>query len=295
MSESKTHDVAIIGCGLMGAAIARSFASSGYSVAAWNRTPERAEALAGDGVEPVRSIGDVVRSSRLVVACVATYETTQSALDSVDSWDGTTLVNVGTGSPDEVEDMERWATKRGARYLDGAIFCFPQHIGTPDGRICYSGSPAVWAEHEEILMSLAESSRYISEQARAASVLDTGTVGAFYVTAVGAYIEAATYMLSQGVSADVLRENTLLALETLKHSTEEAVAAIESGDYDTDQATLATYAEGTHTCLAVLRRAGHRARILAAATENLDAAEAAGLGDQGIYAQSKVVADPGAH
>jgi hypothetical protein len=48
------------------------------------------------------------------------------------------------------------------------------------------------------------------------------------------------------------------------------------------------YAEGTRTGLATVRAAGHRARLLGAAVESLEAANAAGLGKLGIYAQAKV-------
>src|SRR4051794_4046065 len=54
--HESTYDVAVVGCGLMGAALARRFAASGLRVAAWNRTYSRAEALASDGVIPVESV-----------------------------------------------------------------------------------------------------------------------------------------------------------------------------------------------------------------------------------------------
>ncbi|TDB88734.1 hypothetical protein E1264_10455 [Actinomadura sp. KC216] len=127
----------------------------------------------------------------------------------------------------------------------------------------------------------------------AANVLETAIIGAFYVTAVGAYVEAATYAPSQGVPAEMLRETTRLALRTLGRGTKEAAAAIESGDHRTDQATLETYAEGARHGLDAMRAAGHRARLLAAAVETLDAARAAGLGGLGIYAQTEIVQDGG--
>src|SRR5256885_3815832 len=168
------HDVAVIGCGLIGSAFARAFAKSGYSVAAWNRTPGRAEALAGDGIEAVRSVVDAVRSSQLVVACTTTYEAARSALDPVDSWQGTTLVNLGTGTPDDVEALERWAAERDAEYLDGAILCYPQGIGSPQGMILFSGPAAVWSKHERTLMSLGGASAHVSEQPSAPSGLGLG-------------------------------------------------------------------------------------------------------------------------
>ncbi|WP_415095019.1 NAD(P)-binding domain-containing protein [Nocardioides sp.] len=50
MSES--HDIVVLGCGLMGSALARAFAAAGHATGAWNRTYEKAEALAPRGVTP---------------------------------------------------------------------------------------------------------------------------------------------------------------------------------------------------------------------------------------------------
>jgi 3-hydroxyisobutyrate dehydrogenase len=43
--------VAVLGTGIMGAPFARNIARAGMSVRAWNRTREKAEPLADDGVE----------------------------------------------------------------------------------------------------------------------------------------------------------------------------------------------------------------------------------------------------
>jgi prephenate dehydrogenase len=40
--EDPSHDVTVVGCGLMGGALARALVRDGWSVAAWNRTYERA-------------------------------------------------------------------------------------------------------------------------------------------------------------------------------------------------------------------------------------------------------------
>jgi 3-hydroxyisobutyrate dehydrogenase-like beta-hydroxyacid dehydrogenase len=285
---SKDYDVAVIGCGLMGSALARAFANSGRAVAAWNRTYERAEALAVDGVTPVRSIEDAVASAQLVVACTATYDTTRSALDAVADWGGAPLVNIGTSTPDEAETMDTWARARGLAYLDGAILAYPQDIGSAGALLLFSGSRAVWSEHEQTLMSLGGASRHVSELVQAAAVLELGIVGAFYVSALSAYVEAATYAQSQGVPAEALHTATRAALESLRHTTEEAAAAIESGNHETASATLSTYAEGSRAGLAAMHGAGLRARLLTAAVESMEAAEAAGFGELGFYVQTRV-------
>ncbi|GAA1395074.1 NAD(P)-dependent oxidoreductase [Pseudonocardia kongjuensis] len=291
MSDPDTHpgphDVTVVGCGLMGAGLARQFAKDGYRVAAWNRTHARAEALAGAGVTPVRSIVDAVRASPLVVSCTSTYDTTRSALGPVDDWGVTTLVNLANGTPDEAEQFAGWAGARGARVLEGGIFCYPQDLGSAEASIFYSGPRAIWAEHEQTLTALAGSSRHVSEDIRTANVMFVG-ISAFFMPAMSAYVEAAAYLLDQGVSVEALREITVPPLQTIAYTTEETVAAITSGEFGSDQATVALYAETSRICLDAVRAAGHRAEHLAVTVANLQETEAAGFGELGYYSQARI-------
>lgn len=292
----KTHDIAVIGCGLMGSALARALSRTGLSVAVWNRTPERAETLAQEdagGIEAVRSIEDAVAASQLVIACMSTYEATLTALDPVTAWNGTPLVNVASGAPDEAAHMADWVVRRGGRYLDGSILGYPQDIGSDTTMILFSGSSDVWSEHEQVLRTLGGASLFVSDQVAAAGLLDVGIVGAFYVSALAAYVEAATYVLGKGLDPEVLQAGTLVALGGLQQAAEETTQAILSGDHATDRATLGTYAEGARSGLAVMRGAGQQARLLAAAVENLERAEEAGLGELGFSAQTRVIGDSG--
>jgi 3-hydroxyisobutyrate dehydrogenase-like beta-hydroxyacid dehydrogenase len=290
--SAKGHGVAVIGCGLMGSALARGLVTKGYSVLAWNRTTDKAQELAPDGVVPVPTVAEAVSVAPLVIACTSTYETTRQALDGGADWTGTTLVNVTTGTPDEAIEMHRWAAARGAGYLDGAILAFPADIGSPEAMIAYAGDRGTWEDHERTLMTIAGASRHISDQVQAANVLDVAAVGSFYTATVAAYVEAACYAKSQGLSADLLAEVTQRSIALIGHASQEASAAIETGAFETDQATLAVYAEAGRSFLAVMRAAGQRARMLGAAVESLADAEAAGLGGLGIYALAKVADAP---
>jgi hypothetical protein len=91
-----------------------------------------------------------------------------------------------------------------------------------------------------------------------------------------------------GISADTLRGITQLAGASVQVAIAEAIEAIDSGEYATNQATLSVYAEGCRAVVEGMRASGHRARLLGAALEGLEAAEAAGLGDLGIYAAAQV-------
>jgi 3-hydroxyisobutyrate dehydrogenase len=58
---------AVLGTGIMGAAMARSLAREGHDVAVWNRTPSRAEAVAGDRITARADLAEAVAGADLVV------------------------------------------------------------------------------------------------------------------------------------------------------------------------------------------------------------------------------------
>ncbi|EMD23704.1 NAD(P)-binding domain-containing protein [Amycolatopsis azurea] len=284
-----SHDVAVIGCGLMGSALIRTLAAHGHPVTIWNRTPRRARDLAGDSISPVSSADQAVCSAPLVIACLATYEATLQVLETATDWSGTTLVVLGSGTPDQATQAQQWAAERGATYLDGVILCHPRSIGTAEAALVYSGPADTWAKHRQTLMSLAEASYHVSDQAAAANLLDVGLAGGFFITALAAYTEAAAYVLQNGVSATVVDDLTDLAIEVLRNDTKAITKAITTGEHETDQATLSTHVAGARIALAVLQKDGYRGTILAAAVDTMTAAEQAGLGHLGFAAQAEIV------
>ncbi|MEV0600290.1 NAD(P)-binding domain-containing protein [Streptomyces sp. NPDC050315] len=289
MGSTKKYDVLVIGCGLMGSALARTLAGRGYSVAAWNRSPERALALAESGVSPVDSPDEAVPASRICIACTNNYESTRSALQPVTDWDTTTLVNLGSGSADDAEEMARWAGERGASYLDGFIGCYPQDIGSPRGMVGVSGPAALWEKHQDVFMSLGAASQHISDDVRGAGVLEASMVGTFFIAALSAYVEAATYVIDQGLSPQALASTAAQVISLLEAVAPETATAIAHDSHETDQATVKTFAEGARATLTTMRAAGYSARVIGAVVENLDLAERAGFAELAFSAQSKVL------
>jgi 3-hydroxyisobutyrate dehydrogenase len=57
---------AVLGTGIMGAAMARSLAREGHQVTVWNRTPERATAAAGDRITACGAVADAVLDADVV-------------------------------------------------------------------------------------------------------------------------------------------------------------------------------------------------------------------------------------
>lgn len=66
MSAAKPT-VAFIGTGIMGAPMARNLARAGYAVTAWNRSPEKALALAADGVAAAETASEAAAEADSVI------------------------------------------------------------------------------------------------------------------------------------------------------------------------------------------------------------------------------------
>jgi len=63
--------VAVLGTGIMGAPMARNLAAAGHEVRAWNRSREKAEPLASDGVAVCEQPADAVEGAEVVVTMLA--------------------------------------------------------------------------------------------------------------------------------------------------------------------------------------------------------------------------------
>ena len=59
--------VSVLGTGIMGAAMARNLARAGLGVRAWNRTREKAEPLAADGIRVTDTPAEAVEGADVVL------------------------------------------------------------------------------------------------------------------------------------------------------------------------------------------------------------------------------------
>lgn len=271
--------------------MAKKLAEHGYPVSAWNRSPERAQALAPHGIAPVLSIADAVHKADVVIACTADLQITHAVFASVDDWHGVTVIELSTGGAEHVKALEAMITGRGGKYLDGAIQCYPYEVGDVDAHFGYSGSPEVWADYEGMLMLFGGASMYISDRVTDASALLLG-FSAFYVSALNAFVDAITYLHNRGLPGNALRNGSDGAIALLRRNVPHLIDAIESGNHETTEATIATYLGAAHLINDALHSAGQYSRQVDAAVADLNRAVDAGLGELGFYALTRLTSEP---
>jgi 3-hydroxyisobutyrate dehydrogenase len=76
--------VAMLGTGIMGGAMARNIAAAGLEVTAWNRTREKAEALAGERIEVADSPADAARDADAVVTMLTDGDAVREVMEGED-------------------------------------------------------------------------------------------------------------------------------------------------------------------------------------------------------------------
>ena len=68
--------IAVLGTGIMGAAMARNLARDGHEVRAWNRSPEKAEPLSADGIAVAHAPEDAARGAEVLVTMLLDADAT---------------------------------------------------------------------------------------------------------------------------------------------------------------------------------------------------------------------------
>ncbi|MCU1509469.1 MAG: hypothetical protein JWQ12_1734 [Glaciihabitans sp.] len=133
MSQQQNGDfeVGIIGLGAMGAAFARRYLATGAVPLVYNRSPERAEALAADGAVVASSVADLARRSRNVITVLGTGADVRSVYTSEDGLlnsarPGILLIDCSTIEPSTSIEIGEEATRRGLRFADAGVGALPK-------------------------------------------------------------------------------------------------------------------------------------------------------------------------
>jgi 3-hydroxyisobutyrate dehydrogenase-like beta-hydroxyacid dehydrogenase len=278
-------DISTLGLGLMGSALARSLVNDGHDVTVWNRSPARMQPLVDMGAAPAVTAAAAVEASPVVLVNIDDYPSTRAlfeAADVVEKLSDRVVVQLSTGAPQEAREFEAWFTTQGAEYLDGALLCYPEDIGTPNATIVYSGRRSVFDHCEALLTSLGEDIRFVGERVGSAAALDLAWLSSLY----GAYAGAAHGVVlceSEGVDLG------LYANVGVNDEARWIIETVKEDDFGDPTATLSVWNAALQRVRDHARGAGINSEVPDFVAGILDRAEAAGHGAEHIAAMVKVL------
>lgn len=164
--------IAFLGTGLLGSALAEAAAKRGDQVTAWNRTIEKARALERFGVRVAKTPADAVRGVErvhLVLKDDAVVEDVIAELrpglhaDSI-------IVDHTTTQPARTAERARRLHAEGVQYLHCPVFIGPAAARAGTGTVLASGPRALYDRVSKALGRMAQRVEYFGERPDLAAV-----------------------------------------------------------------------------------------------------------------------------
>ena len=168
----RMSDIAFLGTGLLGSALAEAAAKRGNRVAVWNRTIAKAKALEQFGIRVAGSPADAVRGAsrvHLVLKDDAVVDHVVAELrPGLDA--SAIIVDHTTTQPKLTGARAKRLDAEGVRYIHCPVFIGPAAARKQQGTIMASGPGALFDEIREGLTQMAERVEYLGARPDLAAV-----------------------------------------------------------------------------------------------------------------------------
>lgn len=164
---------AVLGLGLMGAEIALRLHRQGFDVTGWNRGPDKARALAEQGLAVAPSRTAAVAGAQAVVLVLSDAAACAAALfhgEDAPSLTGRICIQMGTIAPQESRDLAARVAQAGGAYLEAPV------LGSlPEARagtliVMAGGDPALFERCLPLLRALGQDPQRIGEVGQGAAL-----------------------------------------------------------------------------------------------------------------------------
>lgn len=118
--------LAVIGTGLLGREIAIRLQDRHFTVSVWNRTPDKANALATVGIRPCATLGEALAGSDAALLLLSDAAAIRAVLWPTDGSEQPALadrilIQMGTIAPSESRALARDVERAGGQYLEAPV------------------------------------------------------------------------------------------------------------------------------------------------------------------------------
>jgi 3-hydroxyisobutyrate dehydrogenase-like beta-hydroxyacid dehydrogenase len=282
--------VGFVGLGIMGSRMARSILKKGFPLTVWNRTPERAQALAAEGAAVARTPREVAEACEVVVSCVSDPDAAGRVMFAEDgirpaARRGFRYIETSTLSPGLVRRMGEVLRAREADVLEAPMT--GSRLGAEKGTLLFmtGGRREVHDELMPVVLAMGSKAIYCGELGQASVVKLIGN------TLISFMLEGFCEGLMVGKKAGVPLETMLEVVMAAGFASPYYAfkgAAIAARDWDTHFSIDLLVKDQT---LMLEEAMSHRTPMpgLAAIREVFQAARGQGFGAEDIAAVVKVL------
>ncbi|GCD94532.1 NAD(P)-dependent oxidoreductase [Embleya hyalina] len=277
--------VAVLGTGIIGAALARNLARAGFAVRAWNRSPEKAAALVPDGVTAAETPADAVTGADLVLTALndgpRVLDAMRAAVPGLRK--GTTWVQVSTVGVDAFAELAEFARARGLFLVDAPV----QGTRGPaeQGKlvILAAGEPGIRDRVQPLFDTIGQRTMWVGEDGTSGTASRLKLVLNTWVLALTHGV-GETLALAKGLEVDPKLVFDAITGGPLDNPYFQLKGAAILADEYTPSFTVDNAEKDARLVLRAAEHAGVRMDVVAAGAERLHRASAQGHGDKDMAA-----------
>jgi len=197
---SEKLSVAVLGAGIMGAAMARNIAQAGHDVTVWNRTRDKAEAT---GLPTAATPAEAVRHADVVLTMLfdgaTVREVIEQAADALHP--GTYWIQSTTSSPADIAKLAAAAAERGVVFFDAPVLGTRQPAEAGQLSVLAAGPAEYRASVQPIFDAVGAKTTWTGTDAADASATKLKLVANTWVLAV-THGAAETLALAKGLGVE---------------------------------------------------------------------------------------------
>ncbi|WP_433219337.1 NAD(P)-dependent oxidoreductase [Dactylosporangium sp. CS-047395] len=194
--------LAVLGTGIMGAAIVRNWRKAGHEVRVWNRTRAHAEPLAADGAVVADSAAEAVTGADPVVTMLfdagAVADVMRAAAPGLAP--GTLWLQLSTVGADGADELAGLASELGLLYVDAPVLGTRGPAEQGQLHVLASGPAEVRGRVEELAAPIAAKVSWLGAAGQGSRT--KLVVNSWVVTATAAYAQSAA--LADALGVDLL-------------------------------------------------------------------------------------------
>lgn len=160
--------IGFIGTGVMGSRMVIQLLQNGYEAAVYNRTKEKAEALARYGAKPIESIADLSSQCHVICTCLSmpedvlgVYQGPYGILEHAS--EGTICIDFTTVGPNTSKIISKEAKQKGVAYLDAPVSGGPEGVENGTLTIMVGGEKQAFEDVHSVLKVLGANIKHLGE------------------------------------------------------------------------------------------------------------------------------------
>lgn len=142
--------VGIIGVGLVGTALAERLLAAGYPVAGYDLLPERGQALAQLGGEPLLDPAAVASSCSRIILSLPTSGIVSRVMQELSLRPATLVIDTTTGAPEDAAALAAKLAAAGIDYVDATIAGSSRQVAAREAIFVCGGSESAFARCSDI-------------------------------------------------------------------------------------------------------------------------------------------------